>query len=137
MKLLMPLILVSVLGALPANADPGRNATGAIVHVNAVEAAQLLANKDEKKRPVIIDIRTLEEFRETHLKGARQIDFLENDFAARIGKLDRTRAYLIHCHSGGRSSRSLALWNELGFKKIYHLDGGILAWEKASQPVVK
>ena len=137
MKILIPLLLASVLGSLLVNAEPGKKKTGGILHVNAREAAQLLSNKDEKKRPVIIDIRTSDEFREGHLEGARQIDFLEDDFAARVRKLDRSRAYLIHCRSGGRSSRSLALWNKLGFKKIYHLDGGILAWEKASQPVVR
>ena len=137
MKILIPFLLASVLGSLPVNAEPDKKNTGGILHVTAREAAQLLSNKDEKKRPVIIDIRTSDEFREGHLEGARQIDFLEDDFAARVRKLDRSRAYLIHCRSGGRSSQSLALWNKLGFKKIYHLDGGILAWEKASHPVVK
>ena len=137
MKILTPLLVVSVLGFLPVNAEPSKKKAGGILHVNAREAAQLLSHKDEKKRPVIIDIRTSGEFKEGHLEGARQIDFLEDDFAARVRKLDRARPYLIHCRSGGRSSRSLALWNKLGFKKVYHLDGGILAWEKASHPVVK
>ena len=133
---IIALLLAPLLAALPANADPGKTKTGAIVHVNAREAAQLLTDKDEKKRPLIIDIRTSAEFREGHLEGARQIDFLEEDFSTKVRKLDRTRAYLIHCRSGGRSSRSLALWKKLGFKKVYHLDGGILTWEKARHPVV-
>ena len=137
MKILTPLLVASVLGFLPVNAEPSKKKAGGILHVNAREAAQLLSHKDEKKRPVIIDIRTSGEFKEGHLEGARQIDFLEDDFAARVRKLDRARPYLIHCRSGGRSSRSLALWNKLGFKKVYHLDGGILAWKKASHPVVK
>lgn len=133
---IIALLLSPLLVTLPVKAEPGKTKTGAIIHVNAREAAQLLTDKDEKKRPLIIDIRTSAEFREGHLEGARQIDFLEDDFSAKIRKLDRTRAYLIHCRSGGRSSHSLALWKKLGFKKVYHLDGGILAWEKARQPVI-
>jgi rhodanese-related sulfurtransferase len=134
---IIALLLSPLLVTLPVKAEPGQAKTGVIVHVTAREAAQLLTAKDEKKRPLIIDIRTSAEFGEGHLKGARQIDFLEDDFSARIRKLDRTRAYLIHCRSGGRSSHSLALWKKLGFKKVYHLDGGILAWEKANLSVVK
>ncbi len=134
---IIALLLSPLLVTLPVKAEPGQTKTGVIVHVTAREAAQLLTAKDEKKRPLIIDIRTSAEFGEGHLKGARQIDFLEDDFSARIRKLDRTRSYLIHCRSGGRSSHSLALWKKLGFKKVYHLDGGILAWEKANLSVVK
>jgi len=134
---IIALLLSPLLVTLPVKAEPDQTKTGVIVHVTAREAAQLLTAKDEKKRPLIIDIRTSAEFGEGHLKGARQIDFLEDDFSARIRKLDRTRAYLIHCRSGGRSSHSLALWKKLGFKKVYHLDGGILAWEKANLSVVK
>ncbi|MFP6897850.1 MAG: rhodanese-like domain-containing protein [Roseibacillus sp.] len=110
---------------------------GLIVHVDAAAAAKLLAGKDEKQRPIIIDVRTIQEFDEGHLKGARQIDYLNDDFDLRIGKLDRNKAYLVHCRSGGRSTNSLGVWKKLGFKRVYHLDGGFLAWQKAKLPVEK
>ncbi|MFP6881875.1 MAG: rhodanese-like domain-containing protein [Roseibacillus sp.] len=54
-----------------------------------------------------------------------------------MGKLDRNKAYLVHCRSGGRSTNSLGVWKKLGFKRVYHLDGGFLAWQKAKLPVEK
>ena len=130
--LLAPLLLI-----MPVDAGNNEKKSPTIVHVDARQAAKLLSGPDKKNGPIIIDIRTSGEFTEGHLKGARQIDYLEEGFADKIRKLDRSRPYLIHCHSGGRSARSLTLWKEMKFEKVYHLDGGILAWEKAGLPVVK
>ncbi|MEC9055027.1 MAG: rhodanese-like domain-containing protein [Verrucomicrobiota bacterium] len=137
MKTFSSLLLAPLLLILPVTAGNDEKKSPTIVHVDARQAGELLSDPDKKNSPIIIDIRTSDEFREGHLKGARQIDFLEEGFAEKVRKLDRSRSYLIHCRSGGRSSRSLALWKKMKFKKVYHLDGGILAWEKAGLPVVK
>jgi len=137
MKTFSSLLLIPLLLILPVEAGNDEKKSPAIVHVDARQAGELLSGPDKKNSPIIIDIRTSDEFREGHLKGARQIDFLEKGFAEKVRKLDRSRPYLIHCRSGGRSSSSLALWKKMKFKKVYHLDGGILAWEKAGLPVVK
>jgi len=127
--------LICAIGLVRAADD--EKPAGPITHLDAPAAAKLLAEKEEKKRPVIIDIRTLREYEEGHLKGAKQIDFLGSEFEVQISKLDLKQPYLVHCRSGGRSSESLKLWKKLGFKKVYHLDGGILAWTKAKLPVEK
>ena len=137
MKTFSFLLLAPLLLILPVDAGNNEKKSPTIVHVNARQAAKLLSGPDKKNGPIIIDIRTSGEFAEGHLKGARQIDYLEEGFAEKIRKLDRNRPYLIHCRSGGRSARSLALWKEMKFEKVYHLDGGILAWEEAGLPVVK
>ena len=137
MKTFSSLLLIPLLLILPVEAGNDEKKSPTIVHVDARQAGELLSGPDKKNSPIIIDIRTSDEFREGHLKGARQIDFLEEGFAEKVRKLDRSRPYLIHCRSGGRSSSSLALWKKMKFKKVYHLDGGILAWEKAGLPVVK
>ncbi len=126
-----------LLSAGLAHGEEKEQKKGLIVHGDASAAAKLLAGKDEKQRPIIIDVRTIQEFDEGHLKGARQIDYLNDDFDLRIGKLDRNKAYLVHCRSGGRSTNSLGVWKKLGFKRVYHLDGGFLAWQKAKLPVEK
>lgn len=137
MKTFSFLLLAPLLLILPVDAGNDEKKSPTIVHVDARQAAKLLSGPDKKDGPIIIDIRTSDEFTEGHLKGARQIDFLEEGFVEKVSKLDRNRPYLIHCRSGGRSSRSLALWKKMKFKKVYHLDGGILAWEKAGLPLIK
>ena len=132
----------SLLLALPllittASADKPEKNPAAIVHLDAGQAAKIISVPDKKKRPTIIDIRTLGEFKAGHLENAIHIDFLKEDFPDAIQKLNRDKPYLVHSQSGGRSSNSLKLWKTLGFTKIYHLDGGFLAWKKAGLPVAK
>lgn len=107
--------------------------TGAVTHVKAAEAANLI----ESQKLVVLDVRTPEEFREGHIKGAKNIDFNAGDFAAKLKELDKSKPCLVHCRSGGRSSSSLAVFEELGFEKVFHLDGGIMSWQEAKLPVEK
>ena len=86
---------------------------------------------------IILDIRTPREFAEGHLKGAKNIDFFEEDFAAKVDKLDRKKGYLVHCASGGRSGKSMKLFKEKGFTTIYHIADGYKGWVAAELPTVK
>lgn len=85
--------------------------------------------------PIIIDIRTPEEFSKGHLEGAKLINY-RKDFEKNLAKLDRDKRYVFHCQSGGRSTQSLPVWKKLGFKKVTHLKSGYLGWQKAKLPVV-
>jgi rhodanese-related sulfurtransferase len=138
MKSLLPIVMAAMFGSFLMAAPEEKNEEkSAIQHVDAKAAAKLLASDDKKKAPVILDIRTPDEFKEGHLKGAKNIDFFEDSFEAEVAKLDKDKNYLVHCKSGGRSTKSLKVFKKLGFKNIYHLDGGFIAWEEAEQEVVK
>ncbi|MDB4313255.1 rhodanese-like domain-containing protein, partial [Akkermansiaceae bacterium] len=96
--------------------------------VTAEEAKALLSIDHA---PQVIDIRTPEEFASGHLPGAIMIDFKSADFKTELAKLDRSKEYLFHCKSGGRSTQSIEAWKEFNFGEIYHLNGGILSWTEA------
>jgi phage shock protein E len=100
-------------------------------NVTAEEAKALLSIDNA---PQVIDLRTPEEFASGHIPGAVMIDFKSPDFKTELAKLDRSREYLFHCKSGGRSTQSLDAWKELGFGKIYHLNKGMLSWTEAGNP---
>ncbi|MGC6464126.1 MAG: rhodanese-like domain-containing protein [Akkermansiaceae bacterium] len=138
--------LKTVLSALmfslvvPASVSHGLEPKAA--KASATEVVDLPAAKIEetlKKDPkiVIIDIRTPKEFAEGHLQGAKNIDFNGGDFKAKLNKLDKSKTYMMHCRSGGRSTESLKVWKELGFKKVIHLNKGILEMQEAKIPLVK
>lgn len=107
---------------------------GVAENLDAASAAELL-----KSNPavVVLDVRTPGEYAAGHIPGGVLVDFQAADFAERLGELDRDRSYLVHCQSGGRSSTAFEQMKELGFTSIYHLDGGMRAWQKAEQLVVK
>ena len=86
----------------------------------------------------IVDVRTKEEFSTGHLAKAALIPWTDKDFSARAKKeLDPAKPVLVYCLSGHRSSEAAAGLSKLGFKQIRALDGGITAWTKAGQHVVK
>lgn len=91
--------------------------------------------KIQEKNVQLVDVRTPEEYAEKHLKDAVNINFNGDDFVDLITKLDKTKPVLVYCLSGGRSSKAAALISKKGYTQVYNLDGGILAWTAAGQPV--
>ena len=112
--------------------EPKKTEKG-VNHVNAKEAQKLVA----EKKVVVLDVRTPEEFKEGHITGATNIDFRATDFQKRIGELDKSKTYLVHCAAGGRSTQSLPILKKEEFKSVYHLDGGFNGWKKEGLPIEK
>lgn len=126
MKTFLLTTLLLLLPILMFAADPAK-------HVKADEAAKIIA----EGKTAIIDVRTPDEFKDGHIKGAKNIDTMSKDFEAQLGKLDKTQPTLVHCQAGGRSTRALPILEKLGFTNLIHLDDGFGGWETAGKPVVK
>jgi phage shock protein E len=107
---------------------------GPVKNVSADEAAKLLG---ERKDIVVLDVRTEAEFKAGHIAGAKNIDFRANDFAQKLSALDKSKTYLVHCASGGRSGRSLEVFASQKFISILHLNEGFKSWTGAGKPVEK
>jgi phage shock protein E len=122
-----PALPAQVPAKVVAKAEPVR-------HVEPAEARKLLK---ENPKVVILDVRTPREFVGGHLEKARNLDFQGKDFARQLEQLDRDKTYLVHCAAGGRSTKSLEVFQQLGFKSVVHLDGGLNAWTKAGLPLAK
>ena len=103
-------------------------------HVDAMGAQTLLKSSPDT---VILDIRTPEETNEGHIDGAVFADFHAEDFTQQLSKLDRETPYIVHCRSGGRSTKALTTLKALGFSNITHMDGGIQGWTKAKLPLTQ
>ena len=76
----------------------------------------------------IIDVRTPEEFAGQHIDNAENIDWNGDDFDGKVSKYDKTKPVFVYCMSGGRSKKAAEKLEELGFKTIYELQGGIMKW---------
>ena len=108
-----------------------------VQHVDAAGAKKLLDESAKGGKVTVLDVRTPDEYKAGHIAGAVNVDFLGGKFADELAKLDKTKTYVVHCQSGGRSTRSLEVFKKLGFKSIVHLDGGMGAWQKEKLPVTK
>ena len=124
---LTALLLAAFITRLTAEPQPVKN-------VPAADSAKLLS---ERKDVVVLDVRTDAEFKEGHIAGAKNIDFLDADFAKKVGELDKSKTYLVHCASGSRSTKSLEVFKKQNFTSILHMNDGFKAWVAAGKPVEK
>ena len=83
----------------------------------------------KKNNSQIVDVRTAIEFKSGHIHKAKNIDFFQkNSFRSNLEKLDKNKPLHLYCRSGNRSRKAAGIAAELGFKEIYDLRGGYLAY---------
>jgi rhodanese-related sulfurtransferase len=121
--------------AQPAKPQTKGETPSPISSVKNVEADQAAKLLKANKKIVVLDVRTAEEFAAGHIAGATNLDFHNPDFEKKLSALDKTKSYLVHCAAGGRSAKTRDLMKKQQFQSIYHLEGGLKAWEKAGNPV--
>lgn len=86
---------------------------------------------------IILDVRTPGEYKEEHLAGAQQLDFLNTSvFDAGIKLLDKSHTYYVYCRSGKRSHNACIKMKKQGLK-VFDMEGGILNWKKLGMPTTK
>lgn len=83
----------------------------------------------------IIDVRSPEEFAGQHINNAVNIDWNGDNFDKKLGKYDKSKPIFVYCMIGGRSKKASEKLEELGFTKIYDLQGGIMKWNAAGLSV--
>lgn len=91
---------------------------------------------------VLVDIRDAPELDEHgRIAGAVHVPRGMLEFRAdvtspyHIEPLDPSKRVILHCASGGRSALAARTLQEMGYRKVAHLDGGITAWKAAGKPV--
>ncbi|MBL0305860.1 MAG: rhodanese-like domain-containing protein [Chitinophagaceae bacterium] len=83
-----------------------------------------------KKNTILLDVRTEVEYKAGHIPGSLQIDFLKTeDFKKQVAVLDKSKPYLLYCRSGKRSKDAMTVMKEMGFTKLFDLQGGFNSWE--------
>ncbi|WP_435412960.1 rhodanese-like domain-containing protein [Psychroserpens mesophilus] len=80
----------------------------------------------EGKNVQLIDVRTPNEFKSGHIKGAKNIDFFSGRFNVEFNKLNKDKPVYVYCRSGSRSRQTANKLANMDFKEIYDLKGGIL-----------
>lgn len=82
--------------------------------------------RNEVAGVTVLDVRDPDEYEICHIEGSTLIPL--GDLADRANSLDPEKTYLIHCKSGKRSAKAVALLREKGFGQVFSVAGGILAW---------
>ncbi|MCT4624064.1 MAG: rhodanese-like domain-containing protein [Schleiferiaceae bacterium] len=99
---------------------------GTFYNISTAEAANMIEEGDV----VIMDVRSLDEFESGHIIGAMNQDVRNEDFTESIKKMDKSKTYVVYCHSGRRSAHASEILKDNGFTKVYNVQGGISAWQQ-------
>ncbi len=129
------LILASLLAVSLAQANDDIQDSVTAIEVNAAQAFVA-----QHENAVILDVRTSAEYEMSHITGAVNINVQDESFENRVDALDPDKTYIVHCTKNpadGRSSRALETLQSLGFKHLYSLEGGYVAWENAKLPLTE
>lgn len=102
-------------------------------NLNAVDYQKKLV---ELPNAPIVDVRTPDEFNQSRLKNAVNININDESFPNQIGKLDKNKPVFVYCLSGSRSSYAARYMISQGFKTVYDLSGGMIRWRSAGLPEV-
>ena len=103
-------------------------------------AEELMESMLADKAPLIIDVRSTDEFTEGHLPGAVNIahtEFVDNPEAA-MSQLPEARdtEMVLHCVSGKRASMAAEALVAAGYTNVLILEGNFRDWEARGYPVL-
>lgn len=97
--------------------------------INVLSPKDFIEQAKADTTAIILDVRTPGEYKEEHLAGAQQLDFLNTSaFDAGIKQLDNTHTYYVYCRSGKRSHNACIKMKKQGLK-VFDMEGGILNWK--------
>lgn len=128
-------LLISILGLVffVANCQNqnGNDEEMSNVTSELLEPAQLKDILGAQPDIQLIDVRTPKEFGEGTIAHAKNVNFFDSDFEAQMtAVVDKEKAVYLFCRSGRRSANAAKKLKALGFKEVYDLKGGYLAWSE-------
>lgn len=103
--------------------------------LNNLKPAEFKQRLEASSTPIIIDVRTSEEFEAQHIEGAINISYFAEDLWQALTKFSKEDTFFIYCRTGRRSIRVCTLMKNGGFDndKLFNLDGGLVAWNETFQ----
>ncbi|MFY9752653.1 MAG: molybdopterin-synthase adenylyltransferase MoeB [Candidatus Acidiferrales bacterium] len=103
----------------------GEEAPAPVTSVPDITPRELKARLDRGDDLFILDVREPHEYQICNI-GGRLIPL--GELSRRAAELDSSREIVAHCRSGKRSAEAVEFLRKAGFRKLWNLKGGILAW---------
>jgi len=123
--------LATALGAIVAVAAFAEDSES--TKAPSLSAAALNARREAETAPVVIDVRTSDEYALGHIPGAVNIPF--DQVVQRIALIDAPHGVALYCMVGPRARKGESALLAVGYEKVFHLEGGFAAWQAAGLPV--
>jgi adenylyltransferase/sulfurtransferase len=109
----------------------GEEAPAQITQVPEITPRELKQRLDRGDDLFVLDVREPHEYQICNMNGYL---LPLGDLPRRVHELDSSREIVAHCRSGKRSAEAAEFLRKAGFRKIWNLKGGILAWADDVDP---
>jgi adenylyltransferase/sulfurtransferase len=100
--------------------------------VEEITARELKRRMDAGESLEVVDVREPHEWAICRIEGARLVPL--GSLAERLHEFDSSRTYVLHCRTGVRSAKAVAVLRNAGFRRLLNLRGGVLAWAREVDP---
>src|SRR5690606_8215160 len=101
--------------------------SGTTIQAQNIEANKLAEKL--KKQPLLIDVRTTEEYNEGTILGAMNLNLNSSDSFLKLTEhIEKDREIILFCQSGVRSNEAYEQLKSDGFKNVSQLEGGYERW---------
>lgn len=123
-------------------ADFVTEARSRIREIGPAELCGLICDKDDL---LIVDVREPDEFTEEHIANSILIPRGTLEAAADLVNKRRVRPLcdaqerpvVLYCDTGARSAMAADTLQQMGFREVYSLAGGLAVWSAEELPVIK
>jgi phage shock protein E len=100
--------------------------------VAEISAEELLARAGKPDAPLVLDVRSAEEFASGRVPGAKHVPY--DEVPARLAELGPPREVVVYCEKGGRAAKAAEALGAAGFT-VKHLTGDMKEWRSRGRPV--
>ncbi len=90
----------------------------------------------QNTKGTLLDVRTPNEFANSHIAHAGQLNYYAFDFEQKLLLLPKDQPVYLYCNTGYRSKRAAEILVKNGYTQVYHLEKGIMDWNLYNYPVV-
>lgn len=87
------------------------------------------------KNPILIDVRTSEEYERGKIEESINIPLSELATSIHSAVPDKKSLVYLYCLSGSRSDLAAGIMQNLGYTNVFSLASGLLAWRANLYPV--
>ena len=101
--------------------------------VPTISPVDLSERAKSASSPLVLDVRTPEEFRSGHIPGA--INIPHTELASRIDRVEAEHGVVLYCMVGPRARLGEKTLLDAGVPNVLHLEGGLAAWQASGYPV--
>jgi rhodanese-related sulfurtransferase len=102
--------------------------------ISEVSQAEVVTWIEQGTSPLLLDVRTSQEYVSGHVPGA--VNIPHDQLSSRLNEIraHRDEQVVVYCERGGRAGKAAETLQGEGFTSIRHLTGDMSAWRSADLP---